>query len=49
MIIEHQNKVILSSLQALLGTYAEGKNLTNIFDNCSQIFVSIEMKCKHAI
>ena len=43
MIIEHQNKVILSSLQALLETYAEGKNLTKIYDDCSQIFVSIDL------
>jgi hypothetical protein len=42
MIIEHQNKVILSSLQALLETYAEGKNLANVYNDCSQIFVSID-------
>lgn len=43
MIIEHQNKVVLSALQALLETYAEGKNLTKIYDDCSQIFVSRDL------
>ncbi|MFA9214158.1 MAG: hypothetical protein ACEQSR_09985 [Candidatus Methylacidiphilales bacterium] len=49
MIIEDQSRVILSSLKALLETYAEGKNLKNITDECSQIFVefnSFEDKLK---
>lgn len=41
MIIEHQSKAILSALQALLETYAEGKNLKNIHSECSQIFVAL--------
>ncbi len=40
MIIENQSRVVLSSLKALLETYAEGKNLKNITDECGQIFVA---------
>lgn len=49
MIIEDQSRVVLNSLKALLETYAEGKNLKNITDECSQIFVefnSFEDKLK---
>lgn len=41
MIIENQSRVVLSSLKALLETYAEGKNLKNITDECGQIFVEL--------
>jgi hypothetical protein len=41
MIIENQSRVVLSSLKALLETYAEGKNLKNITEECGQIFVEL--------
>jgi hypothetical protein len=40
MIIEQQSKVVLSSLNALLETFARKKELISISDACTQIFIS---------
>lgn len=40
MIIEHQSKLVLSALESLLSTYAAGKELKSIYNECKDIFLS---------
>jgi hypothetical protein len=40
MIIEHQSKLVLSALESLTGTYAAGKELKSIYNECKAVFLS---------
>lgn len=40
MIIEQQSKLVLSALESLLSTYAAGKELKSIYNECRDIFIS---------
>ena len=40
MIIEHQSKLVLSALESLTATYAAGKELKSIYNECKAVFLS---------